>query len=63
MLGSVKTEVSVDLSWEGPGPLVLPPLLPDRRPSHPWVSGGNGTSALSPQGKKDIYEINGNLCK
>jgi hypothetical protein len=37
----------------------------DRRHSyvHFWISGGSCTSSLSPQGAKDIYEINGNLCK
>lgn len=60
----VKSEVSVDLSWGTPVLLVIPPLPPrDGHPSHPRVSGGSGASALSPQGKKDIYEINGNLCK
>lgn len=52
------------LELGGPCPVSSPTSLAPRQTALPVPAiGVSGPSALSPQGKKDIYEINGNLCK
>lgn len=63
-LKPVKTEVSVDLSWKGPYPVSPPTSSPKRQAPLPLLGQWREWHfCLESPGKKDIYEINGNLCK